>query len=160
VTYWLLTQEVPFPSLTKKIDFIRGSIDFPLRPLLSKSITDEGMTFLQRAISVQPSERFTALIASDDPWLKDIEQLSSQASKSQKDALHSSGAPLDHPTDKDMSNETHRTDHLVFYDLTNEPHYLVTLSGSYWRHLTVDALYIYTKIYEACKDENENVSCK
>jgi hypothetical protein len=64
------------------------------------------------------------------------------------------------PTSYDMSNETHHTDHLIFYDLTNEPHHLATFSRSYWRHLTVDALHIYTKIYEACKDENDNVSCK
>jgi hypothetical protein len=64
------------------------------------------------------------------------------------------------PTSCNMSNKTHRTAHLFFYYLTDESHHLVTLSGSYWRHLTVDALHIYTKVYEACKDENENVSCK
>lgn len=47
-----------------------------------------------------------------------------------------------------------------FYDLTSEPHHLVTVSESYWRHLTVDALQIYIKIHEACRDESETVSCK
>jgi hypothetical protein len=73
-----------------------------------KSITDEGMTFLQKAISIQPSERFTALIALDDPWLKDTEQVSCQASKPQEGALYSSGAPLDHTTDKAKAVPEHR----------------------------------------------------
>jgi hypothetical protein len=67
------------------------------------------MTFLQKAISIQPSERFTALIALDDPWLKDTEQVSCQASKPQEDALRSSGAPLDHTTDKAKAVREHQT---------------------------------------------------
>jgi hypothetical protein len=52
------------------------------------------MTFLQKTISIQPSERFTALIALNDPWLKDTGQMSCQASKSQEDVLHSLEIPL------------------------------------------------------------------
>jgi hypothetical protein len=58
------------------------------------------------------------------------------------------------------STKTLPTTSLLYYDLTSEPHHLVIVSESYWRHLTVDGLQIYTKIYEACKDENENVSCE
>jgi len=58
------------------------------------------------------------------------------------------------------STKTHPTTNLFFYDLTSEPHHLVIASESYWRHLSVDALQIYTKIYDACKDENGNVSCE
>lgn len=83
MTYWLLTQNVPFSSLSKLCDFVRGSVGFPLGPLLSKNITNEGIKFLQKALAIQPLERFTALIALDDPWLKDIEQVSFQDGETQ-----------------------------------------------------------------------------
>jgi hypothetical protein len=72
VSYWLSTQRVPFSS-KELIKFTARSTDFPLNPLLSKSVTNEGIIFLRKAIAIQPSERFTALIALDDPWLKDVE---------------------------------------------------------------------------------------
>jgi serine/threonine protein kinase len=46
VSYWLLTQRVPFPSQTELIKFITRRTDFPLDPLLSKSVTNEGKVFL------------------------------------------------------------------------------------------------------------------
>jgi ankyrin repeat protein len=72
VSYWLSTQRVPFSS-KELIKFTARSTDFPLNPLLNKSVTNEGMIFLRKAIAIQPSERFIALIALDDPWLKDVE---------------------------------------------------------------------------------------
>jgi len=62
------------------------------------------MGFIQKAITVQPLERFTASTALDDPWL-----LSDQGSEVQKDALHSSEAPLDHSTDKAQAVREHQT---------------------------------------------------
>jgi hypothetical protein len=41
--------------------------------------------FLQKALAIQPSERFTVLSALDDPWLKDMEQIPCQASEQQED---------------------------------------------------------------------------
>jgi serine/threonine protein kinase len=96
VTYWLLTQTVPFPSLRELYEFIAGRIDFPKGHLRSESITNEGMAFLQKALAVQPPKRFTALTALNDPWLKDTGQVSHRDSEPQEDSLRSWRSPFDH----------------------------------------------------------------
>jgi serine/threonine protein kinase len=106
MTYWLLTQKIPFPSCMKRYEFVKGNIDFPLDPLLHNGITEEGMAFLQKALAIQPSERFTALSALDDPWLKDMEQIPCQASEQQEDGDNVS-SPARRPADLPRQLDSH-----------------------------------------------------
>jgi serine/threonine protein kinase len=94
VASWLLTQEVPFPSIRTKAGYVWGSIEFPLAPLLAKRITKEGLAFIRNAMAVQPLNRFTASTALDDRWLNNVNNTPHPDPRLQNDALHTSGGFL------------------------------------------------------------------
>lgn len=100
VAYWLLTQEVPFPSPLTKFRFVTSMIEFPLAPLLVKCITTEGMAFIRKAMAIQPLNRFTASTALRHRWLDDVNNIPHPDPELQNDALHTSGGLLDYNSDE------------------------------------------------------------
>lgn len=72
VIYWTLTKEVPFHSINKLSEYVQRRGPFPTGSLQEKSISKEGMAFLEKALAVEPSERFDALGALNDRWLDGV----------------------------------------------------------------------------------------
>jgi serine/threonine protein kinase len=73
VAYLMLAQDVPFSNLRAVNRYCSGRLQFPVQPLHSKNITENGVTFVRALLDPQPHQRVTAESASQHDWLQSAE---------------------------------------------------------------------------------------
>jgi ankyrin repeat protein len=82
VIYQVLCQNVPFSDQNALLLFISAKVPFPARDLRSKSISPQGIGFLESLIVPDPSKRLSAVDALKSAWLR-IENKPSDATNRQ-----------------------------------------------------------------------------
>lgn len=77
ITYYLLTDTLPFPDFRALSGYCRGKSEFPRAALRKEGVSAEGVAFLHRLLITEPAARVTAENPLEHPWLSTITRPSS-----------------------------------------------------------------------------------
>jgi len=74
VIYWVLTGLIPFARSTPlQLASILDDM-FPIEPLRTSQVSDAGVDFLRKLLTVQPDRRLSAVDALQHEWLREVRQ--------------------------------------------------------------------------------------
>lgn len=78
ITYRALCGEPPFAKSLSA--YVKGTLSFPMKPLQTQNISEEGGDLVKQLMFAQPNERLTAPKALEHPWFKDQRDSASRSS--------------------------------------------------------------------------------